>query len=298
MTTWSRSICIRALAVVAMLQLASCRRSSRETKPPPLPPLTASDSTTLPLSGFGASVVSVPSGATRALPVIVAVLGIGDNPEDQCKAWRDIVGTRAFVLCPRGAPNMVTEEVEDAGAPSEPAEPSDEPSDPPPTPSPSRPDAGRTHQVGFYPVDVASVDREVTVGLAALKARFGAYVADRQVVYAGFSRGAFLGASVAAKHPERFRRVVLIEGGQSAWQASSAAAFARGGAARVLFVCGQPKCVEESEPAAALLRTQRVEARVVHGAGEGHGYKRQVKEELRRSFSWLVEGDPLWDETG
>lgn len=269
---------------VAALTLAGCKREKQVPPAPKLPPLVAPESATLALSGFGAPVVAVPAGATKPLPVVVAVLGIGDSPEDQCKAWRDIVGTRAFVLCPRGAPNMVTDEVEDAGAPSEAA-------DELPV---ARPEAGRTRQVGFYPVDVATVDREVNAGLAGLKARYGAYVADREVVYAGFSRGAFLGASIAAKHPDRFKRVVLIEGGQTPWQASSAAAFARGGASRVLFVCGQPSCVDEAEPAAALLRAQKVESRVVHGVGEGHGYKRQVKDELRRSFDWLVEGDPLW----
>jgi pimeloyl-ACP methyl ester carboxylesterase len=180
---------------------------------------------------------------------------------------------------------MVQEEVEDGGLPDA-IDDSAEPV--------ARPDAGRIRQVGFYPVDVASVEREVSAALGALKARYGAYVSDHDVVYAGFSRGAFLGASVAAKHPDRFRRLVLIEGGQSPWQAESATAFARGGGRRVLFVCGQPQCVDESEQASATLRAQKVEAKVVQGAGEGHGYKKQVKEELRRSFDWVIEGDPQW----
>ena len=37
-----------------------------------------------------------------------------------------------------------------------------------------------------------------------------------------------------------------------------------------------------------------MEVRVVHGVGEGHGYRKQVKEELRRSFDWVTEGDPTW----
>jgi pimeloyl-ACP methyl ester carboxylesterase len=235
----------------------------------------------------------------------VAVLGIGDNAEDQCGVWREIVGPRAFVLCPRGAKHFVQEEPEgeaesssgsNGSAGSSVAEGSDlTTNDSPEEEKPiTRADSGRVRQVGFYPVDVATLDREVSAGISALKTRFGAHVSDGQVVYAGFSRGAFLGASLAAKHPDRFTRVVLIEGGHSPWQPEVAATFARGGGKRVLFVCGQPKCVEDAEATVSTLRAQNVEARVVHGIGEGHGYRKQVKEELRRSFEWVTEGDPTW----
>jgi hypothetical protein len=43
-----------------------------------------------------------------------------------------------------------------------------------------------------------------------------------------------------------------------------------------------------------VLRAERVDTRVIHGVGEGHGYKRQVKEELRRSFDWLTDGEDAW----
>jgi predicted esterase len=283
-----------------------------------MPPLVVPAPTApLDVGGFGSAVVALPGGATRPTPVLVAVLGIGDTPEEQCSTWRDIVRERAFVLCPRGAPNMV-EEVEDAGAEAAApaaaalpkadteAEEGDATDLEAPPPSPPRSAEGGRHadgatasrpkrrQVGFYPVDLTTLEREVSAALAALKARYGAYVADNELVYAGFSRGAFLGAQLVAKRPERFRRVVLIEGGQTPWQHDAAAAFARGGGERILFVCGQPSCVEESEPAAAVLRGELVTTRVVHGAGEGHGYQKQVKDELRRSFGWVTEGRPAW----
>lgn len=225
---------------------------------------------------------------------MLAVLGVGDSPEEQCGAWRDIVGSRAFVLCPRGAKHFVQEEpeAEDGSTEGERAS-TDEDSPEEEKPS-ARSDGGRIRQVGFWPVDVPTLDREVTAGLAALKARWGAHVSEREVVYAGFSRGAFLGASLAARHPSRFSRLVLVEGGHSPWQPETAAAFARGGGKRVLFACGQPQCVEDSETAAATLHTQKTETRIVHGIGEGHGYRKQVKEELRRSFEWVIDGDPTW----
>lgn len=278
--------------ILALAMLTACKLGDRERKQstPELPPLAAPPSpTTLPVKGFGDAVIAAPAGATRAMPVLVAVLGVADTPEEQCAVWREIAGPRAFVLCPRGAPHMVQEEVEVEDASAAPASDVQEEDRPN-----ARPDGGRVRQVGFHPVDLATLDREVSAGLSALKARYGAHVAEHDVVYAGFSRGAFLGASLAARYPDRFARLVLIEGGHSPWQSQTAASFAKGGGKRVLFVCGQPSCVEDAESAAATLRSQRVETRIVHGSGEGHGYRKQVKEELRRSFDWVTEGDPRW----
>ena len=156
---------------------------------------------------------------------------------------------------------------------------------------------GGVHQVGFYPVDVATLDRELSAGVTALKSRFQLYVDEKSLVYAGFSRGAFLGASIIAKHPDKFGRAILIEGGQSAWTQDGAPQFAQRGGKRVLFACGQPSCMDESEPIAQLLRAQKMDARVVIGQGEGHGYKRQVKDELKKNFDWVVAGDPAWATT-
>lgn len=290
---------------------AGCKKKTPTTMAPSsavLAPLASAPTQALALNGHGAAVVDVPAGVERPVPVLVAVLGIGDTPEEQCAMWQELVGTRGFVVCPRGAPHWVQDEVDGgAGAPSiakndeseETPSGSNEGDTPPekpvaPVASSARGEAsGKLHAVGFYPVDLASLDREVTAALAGLKARFGAYVDDREPIYAGFSRGAFLGASLVAKHPDRFRRAILIEGGQSAWSAESTSAFAKGGGQRVLFACGQPSCVGESESAASLLNGQRVETRVVLGV-EGHGYKKAVKEEIRRSFDWVTDGDARW----
>jgi hypothetical protein len=43
------------------------------------------------------------------------------------------------------------------------------------------------------------------------------------------------------------------------------------------------------------LKNRKAETRVVIGQGEGHGYKRQVKEQLKANFDWVVEGDPAWE---
>lgn len=260
-----------------------------------MPPLVSVSKTSpLAVDGFGDAVVSLPVGATRAMPVVVAVLGIGDTPEEQCTTWQELVGARAFVVCPRGAKHMVLDEP-DASEETTAATPSETDDDSETSERAKPADAGgRLRQVGYYPVDVASLDREVLASIKALKTAYGAHVAERSLVYAGFSRGAFLGASIAMKHPELFQRLVLIEGGHSPWQTDAAGAYARNGGRKILFACGQPPCVDDAQRAADVLRPQKIDVRVVHGEGEGHGYKKQVKEQLRSAFDWVVEGESSW----
>lgn len=283
-----------ALALLcALIATAGCRREdkkqSHSVAQPKLPPLVVpAPSDSMKVSGFGDAVIAAPSGATEPAPVLVAVLGIGDTPESQCAVWGELVGQRAFVLCPRGVPHFVRESPEPTSVGiAEPLEGEGSPEAPPV-------DGGKLVQSGFYVPDLSALETEVAAGLAALRVRHGRYVASGPVVYAGFSRGAFLGASLIGKNPALFTRAILVEGGQSAWTDESAATFARGGGKRVLFACGRTSCVAEAQVASAVLARQRVETRIVHGAGEGHGYKLQVKDQIRPALDWVIEGDPSW----
>lgn len=265
---------------------SGCRSEKDEGQPRPtpqqLPPLTAaSPTTTLAVPGFAEAVTVIPVGATKPVPVLVAVIGIGDTPEEQCAVWRELVGRRAFVLCPRGLPHFVR--------PDAPDEADDQTGDEPEPPPDVKP-----VQVGFYQPDAARLDKELTAAIAALKAKFPQYVADKELVYAGFSRGAFLGPQLASKKPDRFKRLVLIEGGHSPWTEEAANAFAKGGGKKVLFACGQQSCVDDALNAAGTLSRRKVDTKTVLGQGEGHGYKKQVKDELNKQIDWVVEGDPAW----
>lgn len=288
-----------SFSIAVLVLVAGCKKSN---KPAPssteLAPLASTPTTALAVPGHGAAVVDVPAGVRRAAPVLVAVLGIGDTPEEQCATWRELVGARAFVVCPRGAAHWIKEETDAGDAPlvavNDESNETHEGDTPPAHPVAPAPKQETLRAVGFYPVDVASLEREIDAALGALKTRYSTYVDDREPIYVGFSRGAFLGASLVARHPDRFKRAILIEGGQSAWTAETAGAFARGGGERVLFACGQQSCVDESNPVAERLRAQKIDVKVVFGQ-EGHGYKKAVKEELRRSFDWVVESDARWN---
>jgi hypothetical protein len=246
----------------------------------------------MPVPGFANAVLVSPVGARRPMPLVVAVLGIGDTPESQCGVWRELLAGRAFVLCPRFTPHYV---------PVQPEQPSG--GDPgllgllglqgPDAPS-ADPSTGAVVQSGFRPTEVPDVEREIDAAVAAARKVFPKHIAPGPALYIGFSRGAFLGASIIAKSPSKYPRAILIEGGQSAWSDASASGYAKGGGKRVLFACGQPSCVAESEPASQLLGRARVTSRIVHGEGEGHGYKGPVKEQIRASLAWVTEGDPTW----
>lgn len=284
-----------AIIACALAAMVSCRREEDAPRektdlPPPaaLAPLTAAaPQVALPVAGFADAVAALPVGATRAAPVLVAVLGIGDTPESQCATWREVVGARAFVLCPRGLPHLVRELADPGAARAAGDEEETEAAEP-------LEDAGRVVQSGFYFPEAGRLEREVAAGLDALRARYGGYVAKGPVLYTGFSRGAFLGPNVISRAGQQFDRAILVEGGQSAWNAETAWAFARHGGKRVLFACGQPSCVGEAERAAVVLAREKVATRIVHGEGEGHGYKRQVKDQIKASFEWVTEGEPRW----
>ncbi len=228
---------------------------------PALPPLARGPFAALPVEGYGAAVVSLPSGADGPRPVLVAAHGNYDTPEWQCRVWRAAVGGRGFVLCPRGVARRD---------------------------SPSRDDVRYEYASG------AALEKELDAALDALGRAFAGYVDAEAMIYTGFSLGANMGSAIVRRRPGRFPRAVLVEGG-SVWAGAAASAFAKGGGARVLWACGQPGCAQASERSAALLAKAGAGGRVVHAKGAGHAYDGPVAEQIRSAFAWLVEGDPRWD---
>jgi predicted esterase len=289
----------RVAALLSLLFVcAACRKGDQENTPAPAPdagiklaPLVAPPAALMPVPGFANAVLVSPVGATKPMPLVVAVLGIGDTPESQCGVWRELLGQRAFIVCPRFTPHYVPVQPEGESAGQGllgllglqgPHAPS------------ADPNAGQVVQSGFRPTEVPEVVREIDAAVAAARKVFPKYVASGPILYIGFSRGAFLGATIVASAPSKYARAILIEGGQSAWTDPSAVAYAKGGGKRVLFACGQPSCVAESDPAAQLLGRDHVATKIVHGEGEGHGYKGAVKEQIRAALPWVIEGDAAW----
>jgi hypothetical protein len=233
-----------------------------ESAPAPLAPLTAltADPPIAPLhvDGFSDAVISIPTGATGPRAIVVATHGMWDFPEGLCDNWRWIIGTRAWVLCVRGT---------------------------------SMPD-----HTFFYKSGPA-LAKEIDAGVAALKARYPAYVDDGPMLYTGFSLGAILGAWIVTHDPARFPWANLTEGGEDKFSSQSAAAFVSGGGKHVLFACGLKGRVGTATFAAQRLTKAGAESRVVLGklpdAGQFiHWYNGPVADEEKAQLAWLLADDP------
>lgn len=231
--------------------------ASASAKPKRLRPLQAESwRVEIPVDGFGPASVSVPLGATRPRPVLVALHGLGDRPEWQCGTWRGITHAYPFVLCPRGVPMP----------------------------------GQKTFTFGSRDQTVA----ELRAGLRALKQRFGDHVAPGSVVFAGYSLGAIQGVSIVKQEPSFFSRVVLVEGGYAEWSSGVATLFAKGGGQRVMFVCTQPACAKQAEVRAAWTERAGAEAKLVDAGNLGHVFDGRVARVVKRELGWLVTDDPRW----
>ena len=139
------------------------------------------------------------------------------------------------------------------------------------------------------------LEKEIDAAVAALLAKYPDYADDGPMLYTGFSQGAIMGASIMVRHPERYPRAVLIEGGSRVWYAANAKTFAEGGGKRLLFACGQWVCNQRSTTAQRGLAKQGVLAEIVFSKGLGHSYGGAMTQEIAAKLDWLVEDDPRWD---
>jgi hypothetical protein len=217
---------------------------------------------TLPIPGFLDAIVSVPLGAQRPRPVVVAAHGLWDFPEGLCDNWRTIVGDRAWVICPRGE---------------------------------ARPNKTFSYRSG------PALASEIDAGVRALAERYPGYVDEGPRLYTGFSLGAILGAWIVVHDPALYPRAVLTEGGEDRFTPQAASAYARGGGQRLLFACGLKFRVAPATQAAQRLEHAGVPARVILGklpeTGQFiHWYNGPVAAETKAQLDWLVENDPRWSE--
>jgi pimeloyl-ACP methyl ester carboxylesterase len=215
----------------------------------------------LPIAGHEPAVVSLPMGARGKVPVVVAAQGLGENPRWWCEWWRDRVGDRGFVLCPRGR------------------------------------FWGRlaSGDAGYSYRSVDELEDEVARGLEALAARFPAHVDPGPVLFVGFSLGATMGAALIARHPARLPRAILVEGGNTDWNDRRAKAFASEGGQRILFGCGTEGCLRWARFSKRRLDRAGVETRIAHGEGGGHAYHDgPVSAALCEAFDWVLQGDARW----
>jgi poly(3-hydroxybutyrate) depolymerase len=214
----------------------------------------------LAVEGFREAVLAVPRGAREARPLMVALHGNFDRPEWQCEVWRDIVGERPFILCPRGVP---------------------------------RADAPKQWDRWTY-TTAERTEAELEAAVAAARQHFTGYIADGPVLFTGFSLGAIYGVRIVTRHPERYTRAVMIEGGYKGWSLPIAKGYLESGGERVLFACGQAACKAAARNAARLLERGGIAAKVSYLGPAGHTYDGKVADSVAAELTWLLEGAGGW----
>lgn len=232
--------------------------SAAPDSPPPAPEPARFEVLSVP--DFLEAVVSLPPGNLRE-PVLVATHGAGGAPEHHCSAWREHLGARGIVLCPRGA--MMDKRYGAAG--------------------------------GFYYPDHHALERELAATLQSFESHYAGRMIDQRYVYAGYSQGATMGALVLPRHADKFPRAILVEGGFNEWDLRGARLFKKNGGVRVAFVCGGRGCKRGADRSAAILRRADVEVVSKLAEGAGHTYLGPVARQIASTFPWLVEGNETWD---
>jgi len=213
----------------------------------------------LPMPPGHAAFVSVPLGATEPRPVMVGMHGAGDRPEWACGGYRAATDAFPFIICPRGFPQ-----------------------------GPSAPDK-------FFTPGAERMAEDITSALAALRARFGPYVAEGPLLYAGFSLGAIHGAKLLAAHASTFPVALLIEGGYTEITPALAARYAEQGGKRVMLGCGQAACRPSFQAAERALRRAGIEVMLLDAGTGRHNLDGPMMRALRDAWPQLVAGDPRWE---
>ena len=204
----------------------------------------------LPVPGFGAAIVVLPSASARPAPILVAAHGAGDSPEWQCEHWGAVSRGRYFVLCPRG---------KSLGG------------------------------GGYYYANHFELERELLAALEAVKGSYGGFVRPDGGVYTGYSQGATMGALMVIEHGAKFPYLVLVEGGTAEWSASRAKRYAASGGKSVALVCGGSGCMKRAQNSAKILERAGLRARAEHAEGGGHTYVGIVGERATELLeTWLL----------
>jgi predicted esterase len=139
----------------------------------------------------------------------------------------------------------------------------------------------------------------IELGLAALREKYGAYVAAAPPLYAGFSQGASLARPVLRAGPVPFSGVVLAEGAYDTLADPSFPSELRArGTTHVLLVCGNPGCFERARRAELALRKAGLHAIAAGDPRAGHNLNREMQVALQAAWPAFVEGLPGWAASG
>jgi predicted esterase len=198
--------------------------------------------------------VALPTGATEVRPVVVAVHGAGDRPDWACSEWRAIFGPKPFIVCPRGTPM-----------------------------------AG-----GFVWSSADALKVAIGRAVDGTRVRHGAHLDEGPRVYAGFSQGAILGASIVEGAPDVYPYAIFHEGLGDVGGRRFTRAFAEHAGKRIILACSQAGCDRIRRAPLAALVQAHIDAKLVYAGNIGHTINGAVIEAIKQELAWLVAGDERW----
>ncbi|PKN36356.1 MAG: hypothetical protein CVU63_16660, partial [Deltaproteobacteria bacterium HGW-Deltaproteobacteria-20] len=147
------------------------------------------------------------------------------------------------------------------------------------------------------PVTLGSEDytlREIDAGLEALRERFGEHISRGDVVYAGYSLGAKLGANIVRRRPETFRRVAFGEGAYAELTRPMLQGYVKSGTQRLLLICSSKACEITFGRVLRTCEQVGLACRVAPSGDNPHMFDGKVVEASREAWGWLVEGSGAW----
>lgn len=203
---------------------------------------------------------SLPIGTRTKRPIVVGIHGSKDRHDLTCARWRRAFAGWAFIVCPQGVPYRGGLAW---GAPS---------------------------------VMIERIDRAI----ALVRDKYGPFVADGPVVYAGWSLGATRGPGVVALRPGLFEPVVLAEVGHTRIDANASVnAFRKARVAHPIVACATNRCAQ------LVKRLQRASngaspqgppvGYVDAGIGRGHLFDDLMANQIGNAIARATENDPRWN---
>ena len=275
------AIPVHSSVALALLSLAACTRASpqvtREKAPsasvatppttaaaaaPLLPPLVGEWSQKIELSKGRQAYLTIPVGARDKRAVVVGVHGAGDRADWSCSEWQATTAGWAFVVCPQGVPHP-------------------------------------TWPSTFVWGSAESIAAEADEAVAVLRSRYGDYLEDGPLIYAGWSQGATLASQVVASRPGVYDRAVLVEVGHTPLDAAAVTTnLEKGGVRRAVVSCSSVKCRTWAKEFQRAADRQSLPVRVNDVGNRGHFFDDRVVSTLGPLFAWMVDDQPRFAGLG
>ena len=208
----------------------------------------------LPVEGYGDAVVISPQSTSPA-PVVIVLHGAWDRPEWVCDVYAKVTTGREWVVCLRGKLR------------------------------PEVPPDGARWTLGT----VKETEDELNAVLTSLRSRVGDRAAPGIAVLSGFSKGASHAAALSRREPDRFRRLLLVEGGL---QLRTLTARKTAGQ-RIAMACGTQRCIQRAKKACAKYQRLGGACFLRSNLAVGHSYNSPFANMGSRLYHWLNSDQSL-----